>query len=183
MRRALAKWIFHDLWGWKVIGDLPHHLPKYIIAVAPHTSGWDFIIGLLVREVTGLKTGFIGKDSLFRGPFGWLFHALGGHPVDRSKSNNFVQGVVDLFNSKDELVIALAPEGTRKRVDRLRTGFYYIALGAGIPILPATIDFLKKEVRIYPWFYPTGNESADMEHILQYFRDSKGKIPERSVFF
>jgi 1-acyl-sn-glycerol-3-phosphate acyltransferase len=183
MRRAIAKWIFYRLWGWKIIGEFPHHIPKYIIAVAPHTSAWDLIVGLLVREVTGLKAGFIGKDSLFRWPYGWFFRALGCHPVDRSKSSNYVQGVVGLFNSRDRLVIALAPEGTRKRVDRLKTGFYYIALGAGIPIVPGTIDFTHKEVRIFPFFFPSGDFPADMEHILQYFRGVEGKIPEYSVFF
>lgn len=179
----LAKWIFYRVMGWKLKGAFPADLPKYILAVAPHTSGWDLIIGLLVREFTGVEAGFIAKDSLFRPPYGWFFRAIGGHPVDRSKANNYVGAVVSLFKSEERLIIAVAPEGTRKRVDRLKTGFYYIALGAGIPIVPATIDFENKTATIYAPFYPSGNFDADMEFILNYFRGVKGKVPEKSIFF
>src|SRR5688572_15279889 len=113
--------------GWKTDLAFPyHHLKKYIVLVGPHTSNWDFLIGLAYRSVLGMdKVRFLGKKELFRPPFGFLFYGLGGTPVDRSKSSNMVDEVADLFNKHEWFAIALSPEGTRTRVDRLRTGFYF----------------------------------------------------------
>lgn len=165
--------------GWKINGSFPPEIKKYIVAVAPHTSNWDFVIGVLARSILQMQnTRFLGKSTLFKPPFGWFFRALGGHPVDRSKSNDLVQQVVDIFNAHEQFIVAIAPEGTRKKVGTLRTGFYYIAKGAKIPIIPCGFDFEKKEVVIAQPFYTTENVSADMESLLSFYRSVKGRNPE-----
>jgi len=181
MGQTLSKWLFFKLAGWTIVGDFPKDVKKYIIVVAPHTSGWDFLIGLLVRSIKQVEAYFIGKDSLFKPPLGWLFRALGGYPVDRSKRTNFVDSVVDLFNSKESFAIAIAPEGTRKRVEKLKTGFYYIALGAKIPIVLGKLDYEHKIVEIAEPMYLSGNIDHDFEKIVSFFRGVKGKYPENSV--
>ena len=113
--------------GWKLIGDVPHHEKKYIIIVAPHTTNLDFIIGILVRGILGFNSKYLGKKSLFKAPFGWFFRMMGGYPVDRSRSTNLVDQVVEIFNNHEEFVIGLAPEGTRENVGEWKTGFYFIA--------------------------------------------------------
>ena len=182
MGSKLARWILFRLWNWKVEGALPN-LPKYIIVVAPHTSWKDFPLAILFRAALELKAGYIGKDALFKGPFGWFFRATGGYPVDRSTRNNFVDSVVELFNSRETCVIGLAPEGTRKRVNQLRTGFYYMALGAKVPMVLVRLDATNKVVGIDTPFWPTGDFEEDLEHILRFFRGVEGFRPERGIFF
>jgi hypothetical protein len=124
---------------------------------------------------------FLGKNSLFKPPFGWLFRWLGGYPVDRSSSHDMVQQVVDIFNSHDRFILALAPEGTRKKVHKLRTGFYYIAKGAGVPIVPVGFDFSTKRVILAEPMMPTDNFDKDMETLLAFYRKCKGKNPEHGL--
>jgi 1-acyl-sn-glycerol-3-phosphate acyltransferase len=111
--KYIYKFIFWVL-GWKIVGDVPRDQKKYIIITVPHTSNWDFIIGVMVRGIMGFKSKFLGKKSLFKAPYGWLFRWLGGYPVDRSRSRNLVDQVIDIYNQHREFVIAVAPEGTRK---------------------------------------------------------------------
>ena len=142
--------------GWKVVGDFPEGLKKYIVAVAPHTSNWDFVIGVMARSIVRIQRAkFLGKSQLFRPPYGWLFKRLGGYPVDRASHHDVVQQVVDVINKHDEFILAIAPEGTRKKVAKLKTGFYYIALGAKIPIIPVGFDFEKKQIVIGAPLQPT----------------------------
>lgn len=176
--RPLYSLIF-KLMGWKITGSFPPELRKYIVAVAPHTSNWDFPIGVMARSILQIRHAkFIGKSSLFKPPFGWLFRTLGGYPVDRSKSNDMVKQVVDIINAHDDFILAIAPEGTRKKVDKLKTGFYYIAKGAGIPIIPCGFDFAKKEVVISTPLFPSGDIDADMNKLLQFYRGIHGANPE-----
>src|SRR5690606_37892601 len=112
---------------------------------------------------SGIKINFIGKDSLFKGPFGFIFRSLGGTPVDRSKSNNLVDAIVNVFNEKEEFRLALSPEGTRKKIAQWKTGFYYIAKGANVPIVMATLDFSKKQVKISEPFYTTDDKEKDFK--------------------
>jgi 1-acyl-sn-glycerol-3-phosphate acyltransferase len=179
MYHALSKFLLR-VFGWKITGQYPDEVKKFILIVVPHTSNWDFPLGIIVRGALKKDIKFLGKSSLFKPPFGWFFRALGGYPVDRSKSTNLVDAVVDIFNEKEEFVVTIAPEGTRSKVDRLRTGFYYIALGAKIPILLVTFDFEHKEVRIIELFYPTGDKEKDFDHIHQAFKGIKGRHPEKS---
>ncbi|MBK6950172.1 MAG: 1-acyl-sn-glycerol-3-phosphate acyltransferase [Haliscomenobacter sp.] len=183
MAHLLAKWVYFKLWKWKLTGAFPSDIPKYIIIAAPHTSWWDLIMGFTVRAITGIKARYIGKDSLFKPPFGWFFRWTGGQPVDRSKSNNTVEAIVQLFQSREELIIALAPEGTRKKVSQLRSGFYYIALGASVPMVLVKLDFANKEVGVSEPLYPTGNKEEDFERILKFFRGVEGYRKGQGIYF
>lgn len=179
--RWFWKWY---LWseGWKIEGALPPELKKAVIVVAPHTHWLDFVVGLAVRSVMRMThVKFLGKAELFKPPFGFLFKWLGGTPVDRSGSHQLVDAVVAKFDATDELVLALSPEGTRKRVDRLRTGFYYIARRSAVPIVMAALDFENKRVIFAPPFMPTENDAADIERILAFFRPVKGKLPQQGL--
>jgi 1-acyl-sn-glycerol-3-phosphate acyltransferase len=168
--------------GWNTDVSFPyHHLKKYIIIVALHTSNWDFVIGLGYRNLLDLnKTQFLGKKELFKAPFGFLFRKLGGIPVDRRKSSHLVEEVVNLFQTHKEFVIALSPEGTRSRVDKLKTGFYFIALKAAIPIIMVGLDYRHKTIRISDPLMATEQEK-DFEQILNFYRPIAGKHPENGL--
>ncbi len=171
--------LFLQLQGWTIRDEFPYHLKKCVIAVGPHTSAWDFVVGLAVRSKLRLyHLKFLGKAELFKGRFGFFFRKMGGFPVDRFSNNNVVDQVVEKFNNSDSFVLALSPEGTRKKVDKLRTGFYHIAHKAGVPIVLAGLDFGRKEITFSQPFMPTGNLDADMQYIIHYFADKAGKIPE-----
>lgn len=174
----LARFILHTLMGWKIVNDFPKEISKYVVIAAPHTSWQDFPIGILVKYATRTKINYIGKDSLFKGPFGFIFRMTGGTPVDRSKSNNLVDAIVDIFNSKSEFRLALSPEGTRKKTERWKTGFYYIAKGAKVPIVMATLDFGRKQVKISEPYYLTNDKEADFKVFHKYYEDVQGKHPE-----
>ena len=165
------------LWGFKIMGDVGNKLPKKVYAVVPHTSNWDFPLGILVRSASNMQVNFIAKDSLFKPPFGFIFRWLGGYPVDRSKSTNFVDTMVDFFLREKNFAIVLAPEGTRKKVDRLRTGFYHIARQAQVPIICVRFDFGRKEVVFRDPLWPS-DEARDFEKMYAFYRGAQGKIPE-----
>jgi len=160
--------------GWITVGRLPENEKKFIIIVAPHTSNWDFIMGVIIRGAMGFKANFLGKESLFRKPFGFIFMGLGGIPVDRGTSRNMVDQVVAEINGRSSFILAIAPEGTRGKVKKWRTGFYYIARNANIPIVMCQLDYKHKEARFLDPFYPTGNVNADLEYIHDQFKDVKG---------
>jgi len=160
MIRPLSKFILKKIICWKVIGSLPSN-EKYVIAVVPHSSYFDLIIAVLIRTYSGLKIKFIGKKELFNPITSFFFKFLGGIPVDRSKNTNLVDEVVNLFNQNEIQILAIAPEGTRKKVKKWKSGFYYIALNANLPILMVSFDYIKKEVKINKKFYPTGDINKD----------------------
>lgn len=183
MRQWLAKFIYYKLLGWQVGGHyniLQNNLKKAVIIAAPHTSWHDFYIGILVRAVLGIKVNFIGKKELFIFPFGYFFKALGGRPIDRKNKNNKVQAIAQLFKENTTFKMALAPEGTRKKVDKWRTGFYYIAKEAGVPIVMFTLDFEHKKNIFSKPFYPTDDINADFKFMKRFYANVKGKIPEYS---
>lgn len=177
--KRISKFIFTTILGWKVVNNFPQDLKKYVVIAVPNTSWQDFSIGVLARNCTGIKINFIGKDSLFKGPFGFIFKSLGGTSVDRSKSNNLVDAIVKIFNSKNEFRLALSPEGTRKKVEKWKTGFYYIAKGANVPIVMATLDFGRKQVLISEPYYSTDNKEKDFEYFHSFYENVKGKKPEQ----
>lgn len=180
MLSFLYRFFFFRL-GWKVSGDWPADERKFIIVVAPHTSNWDFMIGLCVRSITKLKAGFLGKKELFRFPFGGLFRRLGGYPVERSKSTNFVETVANMFREKEDFIVAIAPEGTRKFNDDWKTGFFYIAKSAEIPIVPTAIDYSTKTVHIGDPVFVTGDVQESIQDLKVWFSGFKGKYPELGV--
>ncbi len=170
------------LFGWKIVGFIPKELKKYIIAVGPHTSNWDFIIGVAARSILQIKKAkFLGKSQLFQPPYGWIFKLLGGIPVERKESNDVTDQVAEIFNQHSEFILAVAPEGTRRKVERLKTGFYYIALKANVPVLPAGFDFTRREVRLGTPFYASGNIEKDMATMMQFYRSIGGKNPALGI--
>ncbi|CAN5121747.1 lysophospholipid acyltransferase family protein [soil metagenome] len=165
--------------GWKVTGQMPANEKKFIIAVAPHTSNWDFLIGVAARSILKIYDAqFLGKSQLFKPPFGWFFRMVGGHPVERGTSHDMVDQVVSIFKRYDKFILAMAPEGTRKKVEKLRTGFYYIAKGAGVPIVPVGFDFKRKQVIVAEPMYPTDDFEGDLEKITAFYRTITGRNPE-----
>ncbi|EID75352.1 1-acyl-sn-glycerol-3-phosphate acyltransferase [Imtechella halotolerans] len=177
--RMFAKFIFCTCMGWRIQGDLPS-LKKYVIIVVPHTSWHDFYIGLLVRKILATKINYIGKKELFRPPYGWFFRWQGGTPIDRHHRSNTVDAIAQLFQEHDEFRLALSPEGTRKKVNQWRTGFYFIAKKAIVPIVMVAFDFGKKKVIIAPPFYPTDSQEKDFEYMYRNFKGVEGKNKENS---
>ena len=168
--------------GWKINGLFPHHIPKLVVAVGPHTSAWDFVVGAAARKVMKIKNArFLGKKELFDGPFGWFFRSMGGIPVDRSSPKGIVEQVVEQIEKEDVFRLGMSPEGTRKKVEQLKTGFYRIALQANIQIILVGLDFSKKEVVIGPLITPSGNIEEDLEKVIQFFKNIKGKNPENGI--
>jgi 1-acyl-sn-glycerol-3-phosphate acyltransferase len=172
--KAFARFILSTILGWKM-DELPTDIKKYVIIAAPHTSWVDFPIAMLYRVATGVMVHYVGKDSLFKGPFGFLFRKLGGFPVDRSSNNNTVDFIVSKFNASENFKLGLSPEGTRKKVDKWKTGFYFIAKGAGVPVVMATLDFGNKYIKVSEPFYPTSNKDKDFEFMRGFFINVKGK--------
>jgi|TARA_B110000967_G_C18859113_1_gene548889 1-acyl-sn-glycerol-3-phosphate acyltransferase len=178
--KRVSTFILNRILGWRVENGFPKEPKKYIIIAAPHTSWIDFPIAILARMSVGTMVHFIGKGSLFKFPFGYFFRALGGTPVDRTKSNKLVDAVINLFNSKEEFRLALSPEGTRKKVAHWKTGFYYIAKGAKVPVVMATLDFENKKLKISEPYYVTGDLEKDFEHFNLFYKNVKGRNPELS---
>jgi 1-acyl-sn-glycerol-3-phosphate acyltransferase len=176
MLKALSSFILLRLWGWKIEKTFPQNVKKSVIIVIPHTTNWDFPIGILLRPTINLNTHFVGKKALFFFPLGLLMRALGGVAVDRSKHNNFVDAVADIYNKRDEFNITLTPEGTRRKVTTLKSGFYYIAQKAKVPIVCCKFDWSTKVIAFDDPFYPTGDYEGDLKHLLQYFKGVKGLI-------
>jgi len=176
---SLAKFIYFRILGWKLIGEFPD-LKKCVVIVVPHTHWLDFFLGLLVRRVINKEINYIGKKSLFNPPFGWYFRWMGGAPIDRSRTSDTVAAVTEIFNSKKEFRLGLSPEGTRKKVTSWKTGFYYIAKAARVPIVMVAFDFGRRQVKISTPQYPTENKEADFKNYQNFFKGVIGKVPEYS---
>jgi 1-acyl-sn-glycerol-3-phosphate acyltransferase len=165
--RYLFKFLFR-LFGWGVSGPAPTHLKKAIWVVCPHWYATDFFIGIGSRSEIGVNIGFLGKNSLFKWYSAWFFKALGGYPVDRSKANNLVQAVANTFKANDSIHVALTPEGTRKDVSELKTGFYYMALQAGVPLVLVGFDYQRKLVVFGGVVEPTGDYAKDIKPMYDF---------------
>jgi len=176
--KIICLFIYKRILGWHFSNSAPKDLKKYIIIAAPHTSWLDFPLGILTKFALGIPANYIGKDSLFKPPFGFIFKLLGGTPVDRTKSHNLVDQIVDLFNKKDAFILALSPEGTRKKTERWKTGFYYIAKGAKVPIVMIALDFEHKTVKFSEPYFTTDYIEADFNHFYDFYKGIKGKHPE-----
>jgi 1-acyl-sn-glycerol-3-phosphate acyltransferase len=159
--------------GWRVEGTFPD-IPRMVLIVAPHTSNWDFIVGILTVFALGLRVRFLGKHTLFHPPLGWLMRWLGGAPVNRSAPNGVVAEVTALFAREDRILLGITPEGTRTRGVPWRSGFYNIAQAAQVPILPAAFDYARRSVRLFPAFEPTGNYEADLPKLKALYEGVRG---------
>ena len=162
-------WIF----GWKMVGGAPG-AKKFVLAIAPHTSNLDFILGKLASWITGTKTHIVIKKEIFTFFLGPLIRMWGGVPLDRSKTGTVVDDIVKIFEEREEFGLSITPEGTRKRNPDWKTGFYRIAVGAKVPIFFAYIDYKTKTMGMYDRFDPTGDIEKDMKEIKDYFREMEG---------
>lgn len=176
--RVIYKFIYFKLLKWTIKGDFPKHLKKYIVIAAPHTHWHDFPMGIMLRKILKTKINFVAKKELFKGPLGWYLRQVGGHSIDRTKGQNKVDAYAKLFEENDYFVLNIAPEGTRKKVDEWKSGFYYIAQKANVPIVMVVFDFGKKQHRISEPFYPTGNFEEDLIKIKSFYKGAVGRIPE-----
>jgi len=170
-----VSWAFLKLWGWKVVGDVPQQ-KKLVIIGAPHTSNWDFPVFLSMAGYLGLRVNYLGKHSLFEGAFGWFFSYLGGIPVVREgpEAKDIVSQVVEQFDRRDQIWLGIAPEGTRKKVEKWKTGFYRIARGAKRPIATVYLDQKTKTVGFGPVFELTGDMDKDIAKLMVFYADKKG---------
>ena len=177
MLTRLSYWLLIKL-GWTIHVGSPE-IDKYVAIAAPHTSNWDFPLGILGARALGLKVHWMGKHSMFRWPYGWFFRMIGGTPIHRNGGQNYMQQMTDLFNQSERLVLALAPEGTRSKTDHWKTGFHSIARAAKVPVLMAYLDYGKKQVGMGGMFYPGEDIEADFKLIREYYKDRRGKNPEK----
>ena len=160
--------------GWQFEGVLPD-VPKIVIAVAPHTTNWDFVIGVAVLWALDIKISFLGKHTLFRGVFGTWMRSIGGIPVDRDSTHGVVGDVIQAFRQSERMVLALAPEGTRQLDKGFKKGFLHIAHGASVPVLLAYFDFSRKVVGFGPLLVTSGDVERDMKFVLNFYRLIRGK--------
>ncbi len=181
MIENIIAYLFRVL-GWKISNvEIGKSVQKAVFAVGPHTSNWDFFLGLAVRKVYGIPTRFLAKESLFRFPLGGVMRWLGGYPVDRRSSHGLVDQVVGIFNREPHFLLTIAPEGTRSKVEEIKSGFYYIARQAKVPIIPVTFDYAKKEVRFYPPIPPDTPKEQVIDKVTALFRQARGKHPEKGM--
>jgi 1-acyl-sn-glycerol-3-phosphate acyltransferase len=176
LSRTLGRGMLKAL-GWRFEGSVPDE-PKFVIIVAPHTSNWDFFIGWGALFALGFRVSFLAKHTVFKWPLGIFMRWLGGIPVERSISKDRVSESIRVFNSSEKLILAVAPEGTRALVPAWKTGFYYVADGAKVPIIPVAFDFGRKVVGLGPPIRTTGRREEDMVEIKKFFIGVVAKHPE-----
>jgi 1-acyl-sn-glycerol-3-phosphate acyltransferase len=175
--RKLSKWLL-NLWGWKTEGEVPEEHKKLLIVEAPHTSNWDYLLGMLAITSIGVKVNVIIKKELFFWPLGLLLKKIGGIPLDRSGKLSKVEALANLFKEKDELNLAITPEGTRALSTKWKRGYYYIAVKAEVPILLTALDYKKKTGIFGKLLYPTGNYDEDFKIIKDFYKGVVAKYPE-----
>ena len=163
--------------GWRVEGNLPD-IPRMVLIVAPHTSNWDFLTGVWVKLAMRMGARFVGKHTLFRGPLGVVMRWLGGVPVDRDAAAGFAEETVRILKDSERMTLVIAPEGTRKRTDRWKSGFYRIAVAAGVPIVLTRFDYPRKVIVFGPLFHPTGDYEKDLVVLQSHYRAEMALRPE-----
>jgi 1-acyl-sn-glycerol-3-phosphate acyltransferase len=171
--RALGSLILRIArWGFE--GEIPN-ISKGVIIVAPHTSNWDFVIGAAGMLALDLELRFLGKHTLFEGPLGFMFRGLGGIPVDRSQPGSIAEDTAARFENEEQLLLALAPEGTRGKVDHWKTGFHRIARAAQVPIIAVALDYGRRLIRFGPLVTPSDDLEGDMQIFYDFFATARGR--------
>ncbi len=166
------------LFGWTV--DRSHPLPpRYVMIGAPHTSNWDFPVGMLGMWALGVDVHWVGKHTLFAGPLGPIMKGLGGIPVDRRISSNFIDSMTERFASGELSSLSLAPEGTRSLTHAWKTGFYYLAVSAQVPVVLGYLDYADKIVGVGGSFTPTGDIAADLKYVREFYAEKTARYPEK----
>ena len=177
--RGVSYFLLCKIAGWKLEGKIEPSIKKCVIIVAPHTSWYDFFLGILVRKILGLQIDFIAKKELFQFPFGWYFKWVGGTALDRTPNQNKVEAIAGIFKSRTVFRLALSPEGTRKKVKSWKTGFYYIAKEAEVPIIMVSFDYGKKTIKFSEPFYTSNDKEKDFFKIHEFYKGVHGKNPEK----
>jgi 1-acyl-sn-glycerol-3-phosphate acyltransferase len=167
-----------SLFGWRIVGSVPN-VAKAVIIAAPHTSNWDFVLGMVAMFAVGIQVSWLGKHTFFRWPAASFLRWLGGIPVDRRSSHGVVTQIVAEFKQRDTFILGIAPEGTRKKVRQWKTGFYHIAYGANVPIVPIAFDYGRKVVSIGPAMLPGGDITVDMSFIQSFYQGVAGRNPHQ----
>lgn len=167
------------MWGWEIRAELPD-TEKYIIVGGPHTSNWDFPNGLMMFYVLKIKLSWMGKASLFKPPLGTLMRFFGGVAIERDSRHGVVEQMAEKFNQSERLIIGLAPNGTRKKTQYWKSGFYWIAFKAKVPVVCCYLDYKRKCARIGCKIDPTGNVKQDMDKIRNFYEGVEGKRPENA---
>ena len=168
--------------GWKLVSRVPPGITKAMMIAAPHTSNWDILYARASFFLMNVPVRFtVKKEWVDNFLVGWLMRSLGALPVDRSRNNSLVDGMIQLFQERDELVILITPEGTRQYQPKWRKGFYFAAEGAKVPILLGFLDYKNKESGVGGPVYPSGDYEADLEKIKAFYRTKTGKFPEKGV--
>lgn len=176
--KKLCRWLLYKRLGWKT--DVTEvHPAKFMLCLAPHTSNWDFVLGQLYMRAEGMRINFLMKKEWFFWPLGIWFRRIGGIPVFRTKKNSMTDNLAEEARKAETFQLCITPEGTRSRNDEWRKGFYYIALKAELPILLYGLDFERKLIQCTKTLVPTGDIERDMREIKLYFKDFKGKYPEK----
>ena len=173
---ALGRFLMR-LGGWSFEGSVPSEA-KMVFSIAPHTSNWDFPVGLWAKFALRLKASFLGKHTLFWWPFGVFLRSIGGIAVDRTKAAGIAEDSARAFQESDQLVLVVAPEGTRSRSEKWKSGFYRIAVAAGVPILIVAFDYPRKVIRFGPLFRPTGDYEKDLPKIRSHYDAAMALRPE-----
>jgi 1-acyl-sn-glycerol-3-phosphate acyltransferase len=176
--QKFCRWLLYQQLGWKIKVSEPHP-DKYIICLAPHTSNWDFILGQLYARAEGMRINFLMKKEWFFWPLGPIFRSIGGIPVWRSKHTSMTDNLAQTAKESRIFHLCITPEGTRSRTTDWKKGFYYIALKAQIPILLYGVDYEKKHIQCTKTIIPNGDIESQMKEIKLYFKDFKGKCPEK----
>jgi 1-acyl-sn-glycerol-3-phosphate acyltransferase len=169
--------LYTALIGWRYAGEIPNY-PKFVLLVAPHTSNIDFPMGLAPLFALGLRLSFMAKSSLFWEPLGTYLRWLGGAPIDRKATGGHVQAAIAQFNQRDQFILVITPEGTRTKVERWRTGFYHIAHGAQVPILPVVFDYGRREFRFEEPLMPSDDMDGDIKKLQQFYNAGQARVPE-----
>lgn len=177
MKKRLARWLLH-LTGWQLSGTQPL-CDRYVLIAAPHTSNWDFPLMLLFAAAFEIKVSWMAKHSLFYPPMGWVMRALGGIPIIRHKNQSVVAAMVKAFETASHLVLVVPTEGTRKRSDHWKSGFYHIARDAGVPIVPSFLDFKSKRGGFGPALSTTDELRSDMQYFRDFYRGMEGRFPKQ----
>jgi len=167
----ISRWALSRL-NWKIEGTLPDH-KKFVIIGAFHTSNWDFFVAMAVMFALDLQGSWVAKHTIFRWPLGGFMRACGGHPIDRKQHEGHVQRAIQLFDDNEKFVFAITPEGTRSKVERWKTGFYHIAHGAQVVIVPAYFDYPHRRVGFGTPLVPTGNLDQDIAELQKFYEPFK----------
>ena len=180
MLQGFFQFLFYRVFGWRLIGDLPKEHDKYLFVALPHTTNWDFVFGWMASRALGVKITFYVKDVFCKGPLICFCRFFGAAPVNRQRSTNFVDSVAKQFSKKEELIVLITPEGTRKYTAEIKSGYYYLAKAAKVPIVLAGPNYKDKTVTILPPRAAMASYEEDEADLIAFCKKMHGKHPHNS---